>query len=108
MLQVSKRDGTLVPFDLKKIENALNRAFTAEHKEINADILELLALRVTSLFNDKIKAEVIGVEDIQDAVEMVLLQTGYVDVAKSYMDYRAKRSAIRNVRRVPHLLPPSH
>ena len=98
MLQVSKRDGTLVPFDLKKIENALNRAFTAEHKEINADILELLALRVTSLFNDKIKAEVIGVEDIQDAVEMVLLQTGYVDVAKSYMDYRAKRSAIRNVK----------
>ena len=98
MLQVAKRDGSTVPFDLKKIENALERAFTAEHKEVTADIIELLALRVTSVFNDKVKNEIIGVEDIQDAVELTLLQTGYVDVARSYMDYRAKRSAIRNVK----------
>ncbi|MCR5079393.1 MAG: ribonucleoside triphosphate reductase [Bacilli bacterium] len=98
MLQVAKRDGSVVPFDLKKIENALERAFTAEHKEVNPDIIELLALRVTSVFNDKVKNEIIGIEDIQDAVELTLLQTGYVDVARSYMDYRAKRSAIRNVK----------
>ena len=67
MLQVIKRDGTLVPFDLKKIESALSRAFAAEHKEIPTDVLELLSLRVTSAFNDKVKNESIGVEDIQDA-----------------------------------------
>ena len=98
MLQVIKRDGTLVPFDLKKIESALSRAFAAEHKEIPTDVLELLSLRVTSAFNDKVKNESIGVEDIQDAVEIVLIQTGYIDVAKSYMDYRGKHSALRQVK----------
>ena len=98
MLHVIKRDGNLVPFDLKKIENAISRAFTAENKSITDDVLELLALRVTSVFNSKIKNEQIGVEDIQDAVEIVLIQAGYIDVAKSYMDYRNKRAAIRNVK----------
>ena len=98
MLQVSKRDGSLVAFDLKKISSALERAFKAEHQEVTADVIELLALRVTSALNKRIKNEVIGVEDIQDAVEIVLIQTGYVEVAKSYMDYRAKHAAIRTVK----------
>ena len=98
MLQVAKRDGTLVPFDLKKISSAIERAFIAEHKEATPDIIELLSLRVTSAFNSKIKSETIGVEDIQDAVEIVLIQAGFVDVAKSYMDYRNKHAAIRQVK----------
>ena len=98
MLQVAKRDGTLVPFDLKKISSAIERAFVAEHKEATPDIIELLSLRVTSAFNSKIKSETIGVEDIQDAVEIVLIQAGFVDVAKSYMDYRNKHAAIRQVK----------
>ena len=98
MLQVCKRDGTFVAFDLKKIESAIERAFKAEHQEYTSDIIELLALRVTSTLNAKIKNEIVGVEDIQDAVEIVLIQTGYVDVARSYMDYRAKHAAIRNVK----------
>ena len=98
MLQVIKRNGQLVPFDLRKIESAMSRAFTAENKSITSDVLELLALRVTSAFNDKVKNETIGVEDIQDAVEIVLIQSGYVDVAKSYMDYRTKRAALRQVK----------
>ena len=38
MLQIRKRDGTLQEFDLKKIENAIQRAFAAEHKFFNEDI----------------------------------------------------------------------
>ena len=98
MLKVTKRDGTTVPFDLKKIQSAIDRAFTAEHKEVTPDIVELLALRVTSVFNPKIKDESIGVEDIQDAVEIVLIQAGYIEVAKSYMDYRNKHAALRQVK----------
>ena len=98
MLQVIKRDGTLVPFDLKKIQSAMSRAFTAENKTISDDVLELLALRVTSVFNSKVHNDQIGVEEIQDAVEIVLIQAGYVDVAKSYMDYRTKRAALRQVK----------
>lgn len=98
MLQVQKRSGDFVPFDLKKIESAIGKAFAAEHKEVTPDVLELLALRVTSNFSNKVKNEIVTVEDIQDSVEIVLIQTGFVDVAKSYMDYRTKRAAIRQVK----------
>ena len=98
MLQVIKRDGSLVPFDLKKIQSALSRAFSAEHKEVSEDVIELLSLRVSSNFTDKVKNETIGVEDIQDSVEIVLIQAGFIDVAKSYMEYRGKHSALRQVK----------
>jgi hypothetical protein len=38
MLQVKKRDGSIVDFDIKKIENAMSRAFVAEHKEVTDDV----------------------------------------------------------------------
>ena len=98
MLKVLKRDGTNADFDLKKIQTAIQKAFVAEHKQINFDIIELLSLRVTATFNPKIVNEIISVEDIQDAVEIVLIQAGYIDVARSYMDYRGKRAAIRTVK----------
>ena len=98
MLQVKKRNGNLVPFDLKKIEDAMSKAFSAEHKEVTPDVIELLALRVASNITNKIKNEVVTVEDIQDSVEIVLIQTCFVEVAKSYMDYRTKRAAIRQVK----------
>ena len=98
MLRVTKRDGTIVDFDIKKIESALERAFLAEHKEVPADVVELLALRVTSEFNKKVKDQVIAVEDIQDSVEIVLVQAGFVDVARSYMDYRKKHQELREIK----------
>jgi anaerobic ribonucleoside-triphosphate reductase len=99
MLQVKKRDGSVVDFDIKKIENAINRAFVAEHKVVTDDVVELLALRVTANFNAKVADNKIAVEDIQDSVEIVLIQAGYVDVAKSYMDYRAKHAQLRELKK---------
>lgn len=99
MFKVKKRDGSIVDFDLKKIENALERAFLAEHKAVNRDMLELLSLRVTADFNHKILKDVVSVEDIQDSVEIVLIQAGYVDVARSYMDYRKKHADLREIRK---------
>ena len=58
----------------------------------------MLALRVTSDFEPKIKEERIHVEDIQDSVEDVLIQADYADVAKSYILYRKQREKIRNMR----------
>ena len=97
MLTVTKRDGTKVPFDLSKIVVAVEKAFTAEHQEITKDVLELLALRVTADFNKKIKNDSVSVEDIQDSVEIVLVQAGYIEVARSYMDYRKRHAALRQV-----------
>ena len=97
MLSVKKRDGSIVPFDLSKIKNAIEKAFVAEKKSYNDDILDMLALRTTATFNDKVKDDVVCVEDVQDAVEVVLIQGGYVDVAKSYILYRKQREKIRNI-----------
>ena len=64
MYQVKKRDGSIVEFNIEKIENAIRKAFDAKNKMYNKNILEMLALRVTAEFAAKIKDEVITVEDI--------------------------------------------
>ena len=97
MYQVKKRDGSIVEFNIEKIENAIRKAFDAKNKMYNKNILEMLALRVTAEFAAKVKDEVITVEDIQDAVEVVLIQAGYVDVAKAYIVYRKQHEKIRNI-----------
>jgi len=99
MIKVKKRDGSIVEFDLAKIQNAIEKAFLAEHKAITKDMLEILSLRVTADFNRKVIKETIAVEDIQDSVEIVLIQAGYVDVARSYMDYRKKHADLRDIRK---------
>ena len=97
MIQVIKRDGHIVDFDLSKITEAMKKAFRATKKEYNNDIMELLSLRVTANFQSKMQDGKIGVEDIQDSVEHTLEQAGYTDVAKAYILYRKQHENIRNV-----------
>ena len=97
MFQVKKRDGTLVDFDMSKITTALSKAFNAKQVNYTADILNMLTLRVSADFAKKIKDNVVTVEDIQDSAEVVLIQAGYVDVAKSYILYRKQREKVRNI-----------
>ncbi len=98
MLHVKKRDGSIVDFELRKIMEAMNKAFIAEHVNVTDEILERLALRVSSEMQPKVKDDVIEVEDIQDAVEVVLIESGYVAVARSYMDYRKKHEELREMK----------
>ena len=97
MFQVKKRDGTLVEFDMSKISVALSKAFNAKQINYTADILNMLTLRVAADFAKKIVDNVVTVEDIQDSAEVVLIQAGYVDVAKSYILYRKQREKVRNI-----------
>ena len=64
MYRVVKRDGKVVDFDLNKICDAITKAFDACKKEYNPDVINLLALRVTSDFSSKVKEEKVSVEDI--------------------------------------------
>ena len=98
MYQVIKRDGKLTDFNLAKIADAITKAFEATNKQYHPDIIDFLALRVTSDFEPKIKNGTIAVEDIQDSVESVLVQAGYGDVAKAYILYRKQREKIRNMK----------
>lgn len=98
MYQVIKRDGKIVDFNIKKISDAITKAFEAINKEYNPDIIDLLALKVTSDYSKKINDGKVTVEDIQDSVEQVLIDTGYADVAKCYILYRKQREKIRNMK----------
>ena len=98
MYQVVKRDGKVVDFNITKIAEAIKKAFEATQTEYNDDIIDFLALKVSSDFLPKIKAGRIAVEDIQDSVEAVLSRGGYETVAKAYILYRKQREKMRNMK----------
>lgn len=83
MFQVEKRDGTIAEFQMKKITDAIGKAFGAKDMQFSDDMLQMLALRATADFQSKIKDGKISVEAIQDSVENVLIQCGYAEVAKA-------------------------
>ena len=97
MYQVVKRDGKVVEFDINKISIALTKAFEAVNKECHPSVIDMLALKVTSNFDSKIKDGKITVEDIQDLAEETLIEAGYADVAKAYILYRKQREKARNI-----------
>lgn len=94
--QVEKRDGRLVPFAIEKIQHAIRLAFDAQQTNYDDSILNLLALRATSEFEPLIVNNKITVEQIQDAVEVVLIQAGYSQVARAYIIYRKQHEKARN------------
>lgn len=93
---VVKRDGQTLPFQIEKISNAMKKAFDAEEVLIDDSVLELLSLRVVAEISSDLKEPIISVEDIQDAVEVVLVQCGYTDVARAYILYRKQRQRTRD------------
>lgn len=95
MFRVIKRDGAIADFSIQKVKEAMRKSFVATHNETTEDILDLLSLRVSADFQKKMKEQQIHVEDIQDSVERVLEQSGYTDVAKSYILYRKQREKMR-------------
>ena len=96
-MQVIKRNGETAEFTLTKINDAIMKAFNATQMSYTNDIIDLLALRVTADFQDKVKDGGIQVEDIQDSVERVLGQAGYEEVAKAYILYRKQREKMRTM-----------
>ncbi len=98
MFQVIKRDGQKADFTLTKINDAIMKAFNATQMQYNNDIIDLLSLRVTADFQEKVKEDAIHVEDIQDSVEKVLEQAGYTEAAKAYILYRKQREKMRTMK----------
>ena len=96
MILVSKRDGTLVPFDKEKIINAINAAFI----EIDGTLYEDdTAKDIADDIEDYFKYQDgngCSVEEIQDLVEDYLMRSERRDVAKAYIRYRYKKEVARN------------
>ena len=81
--KVRKRDGRLVAFDESKIADAIHKAACAAGTGDRFLSEELAG--VVTLFLEKRYAGVPGIEDIQDMVEKVLIETGHARMAKAYI-----------------------
>lgn len=94
METILKRDGRKVEFCKQKIDNAIKKAFIACNIIKPDSEIQALGCEVV----ERLKSEGMtspGVEDIQDMVEAVLVDHGFVRVAKAYILYRAERTRIR-------------
>lgn len=93
---IRKRDGRLMPFDASKIEQAIFAAFQASGSAKGHETSAVLTEQVVALMeNDENISSTPTVEQVQDTVEKVLIQKGFVRSAKAYILYRAERSRIR-------------
>ncbi len=94
---VQKRDGSIVPFDQKRIDAAIWRAFRAVGSAEQAERARALGRQVTALLLSRLSPQTCPqVEQIQDTVEEVLILAGQVQVAKAYILYRHQRSEVRD------------
>jgi ribonucleoside-triphosphate reductase len=93
---IKKRDGRTVPFSVDKIAEAIKKAFAATYRPDNGDTAAALAREVQSILELE-GVEVPDVEHIQDIVEKVLMDNGYITTAKAYILYRDQRNRRRQM-----------
>lgn len=91
-LSVTKRDGRIVPYEIKKIEKSIEKAMNSLDMETPDDIIPLVESRVQELGEKDIH-----IEKIQDIIEESLMDLGYNSVAKSYILHREKRRRQREL-----------
>ncbi|MBR6667752.1 MAG: anaerobic ribonucleoside triphosphate reductase [Clostridia bacterium] len=95
---IRKRDGREVAFDQQKIEQAIFAAFKASGSAKGHETSAMLAQQVVSqMENDENISGTPTVEQVQDTVERVLIEKGFVRSAKAYILYRAERNRIRQM-----------
>lgn len=101
---IKKRNGTIVEFSPEKIEKVVRKAFLAvrgdEHKEIANLITRFVCEELALRFSGE---QIPTVEQTQDLVEKHIMQSGYLDVAKSYIIYRYEHQKQRDERKAEDL-----
>ena len=93
--KIIKRDGRETSFDERNITDAIFKAAQAVGGA-DREIAMELTLEVLKELKKKYAGEVFSVEDVQDVVEKVLIETGHAKTAKAYILYRAKRTRMRD------------
>ena len=94
--KIKKRDGREVPFNIEKIANAIFKAASVTGGK-NYDSALKLADKVAEYIEKDFNRQVPTVEEIQDVVEKVLIDSGYARTAKEFILYRAERTRIREM-----------
>jgi anaerobic ribonucleoside-triphosphate reductase len=94
---IRKRDGRIMAFDSAKIAAAIFKAAKAVGGE-DHQLAEELAEVVMQYLLKKLGSTIPSVEDVQDAVEKVLIETGHAKTAKAYILYRDRRTKLRDAK----------
>lgn len=92
-MQVIKRNGKKEKFNISKIISAVEKAFKSCNKEMPKYLQNLLDTSFSVLEGDTI-----GIEEIQNKVEDILMNNTYFDIAKSYIIYRQQHDQARYIR----------
>jgi ribonucleoside-diphosphate reductase alpha chain len=95
---VQRRDGSIVPFDIEKIKNAINKAMLAAGEGSTKEA-EKVAGRVfmeLERIAKHHKSFIPTVEGIQDTVEQELMLADYIKTSKNYILYREERARLRS------------
>ena len=93
-MNVIKRSGEEVAFDISKIENAIRKANKAtSHSQMS----EATILKISKRVSDKVESlkRSTSVEEIQDMVETEIMRENYFAVAHNYITYRYERALVR-------------
>ena len=99
-MKVIKRNGKTDDFQVVKVKKAIEKAFRATETSFSEDMLDILSLRVTADFQEKVAHGKIDIEEIQNSVEKVLSDVGYSKVAKAYILYRKQREKLRDMKNI--------
>ncbi len=98
LTKIQKRDGRTVPFNVEKIADAIYKAARAvggndyqEASEMAEKVCDYLEANANKT------GELPTVEEVQDAVEKVLVESGHAKTAKAYILYRADRTRVREM-----------
>lgn len=92
-MQVIKRDGSIEEFNVDKIISAVEKAFKSCNKKMPQYLYDMLGALFSTL-----KGDTVGIEEIQNKVEDVLINDKHFDVAKSYIIYREQHKQARFIR----------
>ena len=93
-MQVKKRDGNIVDFDISKIIEAISGANQDVKGREKASIANKKEI---AKFVQDIDKDIISVEEIQDIVEKKLMELGKFELAKQYIIYREKKNLVRAI-----------
>lgn len=96
--KIKKRDGRIVKFNQRKITDAIFKA-GQETREFGLDISKKLSNKVLDRAKEIIRDDIPAVEQIQDIVETVLIESRYIKTAKAYIIYRDQHARIRDLKK---------
>ena len=91
---IQKRDGRVVSFDVEKISEAIFKAAQSVGGQ-DMETARQLAAQVVTYLKVEEKISLPSVEEVQDAVEKILIENGHARTAKAYILYRDHRTRIR-------------